>query len=66
MTPKHYARIVRFDRAVRDIHATRTPVWSQFALRQGYHDQAHFIREFREFAQVTPAEYASTWHRGEG
>ena len=56
MTPKLFSRLVRFDRAVRDLTGRGTTSWSQFALAHGYTDQAHFINEFREFAGVTPTE----------
>jgi AraC-like DNA-binding protein len=56
MTPKLFSRLVRFDRAVRDLNRRGTTSWSQFALAHGYTDQAHFINEFREFAGVTPTE----------
>jgi AraC-like DNA-binding protein len=57
MTPKTLARVVRFDRVV---HAARTgaPVrWSAVAFECGYADQAHLVREFREFAGMTPTEF---------
>ena len=57
MTPKLFSRLVRFDRAVRDLASRGATPWSQFALAHGYSDQAHFINEFREFAGVTPAEF---------
>jgi AraC-like DNA-binding protein len=57
MSPKLFSRLVRFDRAVRDLGARGATPWSQFALAHGYADQAHFINEFREFAGVSPSEY---------
>jgi AraC-like DNA-binding protein len=57
ITPKLFSRLVRFDRAVRDLASRGTTSWSQFALAHGYTDQAHFINEFREFAGVTPTEF---------
>jgi AraC-like DNA-binding protein len=57
MSPKLFSRLVRFDRAVRDLSARGTTPWSQFALAHGYADQAHFINEFREFAGLTPSEF---------
>jgi AraC-like DNA-binding protein len=56
LTPKLFSRLVRFDRAVRDLSTRGETSWSQFALAHGYADQAHFINEFREFAGVTPTE----------
>jgi AraC-like DNA-binding protein len=56
MSPKLFSRLVRFDRAVRDLATRGSTSWAQFAVAHGYSDQAHFIHEFREFAGVTPAE----------
>lgn len=57
--PKVYTRIMRFQRVLaeyrtRDTHAVS---WADLALCTGYSDQAHFNREFREFAGVTPEFY---------
>lgn len=57
ISPKLFSRLVRFDRAVRDLTGRGATPWSRYALEHGYADQAHFINEFREFAGVTPAEY---------
>ena len=54
---KTFSRLVRFDRAVRDIGTRGKGSWSQFALAHGYTDQAHFINEFKEFAGLTPAQF---------
>jgi len=60
MPPKTYARIVRFSRAVRLADgAAGEPRWVEIALRSGYYDQAHLIRDFVAFAGVTPTEYAA-------
>lgn len=59
LTPKVTARVLRFDRAVQLLRAPCTIAWSDLALRCGYYDQAHMIREFRELAGVTPGELGS-------
>lgn len=56
MSPKLFSRLVRFDRAVRNLPRRGETPWAQFALAHGYTDQAHFINEVREFAGLTPTE----------
>jgi AraC-like DNA-binding protein len=55
-TPKLFARIQRFQRALQCAHAPDQLDWSQLALASGYFDQSHMIRDFVEFAGVAPAE----------
>jgi AraC-like DNA-binding protein len=52
LTPKHLARVLRFRRACR--LAERGESWLRVAAEAGYFDQAHLIRDFHEFAGVTP------------
>ena len=58
LPPKQLARIVRFQRAVRLLEAMKdAPRGSRTAHASGYADQAHFIRDFREFAGCAPGEH---------
>lgn len=57
VNPKGFARLCRFQAALGRIHATAQPDWCDLALRNGYADQAHLIREFRAFSGFTPAAY---------
>ena len=50
--PKHLARILRFRRACR--LADQGESWLRVAMEAGYFDQAHLIRDFREFTGTTP------------
>jgi AraC-like DNA-binding protein len=58
MGPKFLARVLRFRHA-----AARAPYangdFAGLAVECGYYDQAHLIRDFREFAGKTPAGYAA-------
>jgi transcriptional regulator GlxA family with amidase domain len=54
LAPKTFARVIRFDRAVRQLRAATTRSLAEIALDCGYFDQAHLNREFREFAGTTP------------
>lgn len=57
VTPKLFCRIQRFQNALKML-SVRTPVdWMEIALTCGYFDQAHFIHDFRAFADCTPTEY---------
>jgi AraC-like DNA-binding protein len=57
VSPKRFARIVRFDRALRAIAERRGTSLGEIALAAGYYDQAHFTNEFREHAGLTPRAY---------
>jgi AraC-like DNA-binding protein len=57
VSPKHYCRIRRFQRAVTRAHRGQLVDWPQVALECGYYDQAHFIHEFRSFSGLTPTGY---------
>jgi len=57
VAPKLYCRILRFRRALHEMPAHGGMELSRVALRCGYYDQAHFIRDFREFTGITPTAY---------
>ena len=56
LSPKPFARILRFDRAVRRLRREGGEGLAQIAHECGYYDQAHFNRDFRRFAGVTPTD----------
>jgi len=56
VSPKLLARIVRFERLMKCLHLGARETWSQLALRFGYYDQSHLIRDVRQFSGVTPTE----------
>jgi AraC-like DNA-binding protein len=64
LSPKHLCRILRFRRASE--LAARTPglKWSLIAIDAGYFDQAHLIRDFREFTGRSPMSVFSNTGAG--
>jgi AraC-like DNA-binding protein len=55
MSPKLFSRIARFQRVIHAMDGETS--WVELADRYGFADQAHLIREFREFAGTTPTAY---------
>jgi transcriptional regulator GlxA family with amidase domain len=56
-SPKFFARTLRVEQAQRHIMLDSETDLTQLAYRCGYFDQAHFIKEFKAFAGMTPSEY---------
>jgi AraC-like DNA-binding protein len=57
LTPKLLARLCSFQRVISAIGQRSAVDWSDTAVRCGYYDQAHLIRDFRGFSGLTPASY---------
>ena len=56
LTPKAVARVIRFDRAVQLLAGSAPSTLASVAYDCGYFDQAHMNRDFRDLADMTPAE----------
>lgn len=54
VSPKAFARLRRFDRALRAAREDGRASWANIAATAGYYDQAHLIADFRAIAGVTP------------
>lgn len=57
ITPKLFSRIVRFQSALNQIHHNNYQQLSDVAFDNGYTDQSHFNRDFKEFAGLSPSSY---------
>lgn len=55
MNPKEYGRIARFQRALRMMQLGSRD-YAGIAYANGYSDQSHFIRDFRQFSGMTPKQ----------
>jgi AraC-like DNA-binding protein len=56
LSPKRFARLIRLERAIAESQ-THSMNWTAVAHECGFHDQAHFNREFKRFTGVTPSEF---------
>jgi AraC-like DNA-binding protein len=63
VTPKLFCRIQRFQNVIQGVHKKENVQWLETALDNGFFDQAHFIRDFREFSGINPSAYLK--QRGE-
>lgn len=59
MSPKRYARLLRFRAVVDGVQSGRSIEWSRVAADCGFYDQPHLVREFRDFAGMTPTAYVA-------
>lgn len=59
LSVKTFARITRFQRAHAFLQGTQGADWASAVVRFGYVDQAHLIRDYREFAGTTPARFSA-------
>jgi transcriptional regulator GlxA family with amidase domain len=59
LAPKHLSRVLRFRHACDLAGRAARPDWAAIAAGAGYYDQAHLIRDFREFTGSTPVSVFS-------
>jgi transcriptional regulator GlxA family with amidase domain len=57
ISPKTYARIVRFDNAMKLQNAQPHKDWLSIALDCGYYDYQHMVKDFKDFTRETPTEF---------
>jgi AraC-like DNA-binding protein len=55
--PKHVQRVLRLQRAIRELAGGAVPRLAEVAAAAGYADQAHMTRDFRDLTGFTP----KTW-----
>jgi AraC-like DNA-binding protein len=57
MSPKHFIKMVKFNHALKYIYDVGSEKkLASIAHEVGYHDQSHFIRDFKSFCGKTPKE----------
>jgi AraC-like DNA-binding protein len=61
MTPKLFARTIRFDRALVARRKAPNRPWTDIIHELGYFDQAHFIHECLAFAGLPPSGFVGDW-----
>ncbi len=59
VSPRLFARVCQFRSAFAQLHSYDFTKLSDIAYENGFSDQSHFIRTFKEFTGVTPKLYLS-------
>ncbi|HTF20405.1 MAG TPA: helix-turn-helix transcriptional regulator [Chryseolinea sp.] len=57
ISPTEYRRICQFQQSFQQVRTRQFDKLSDVAVDNGFADQSHFVRSFREFAQTTPGKY---------
>jgi AraC-like DNA-binding protein len=57
LSPRTLARIIRIQRALGQARSEPKLRWSAVAIRAGYYDQAHFVRDFKSLVGCLPSEF---------
>jgi AraC-like DNA-binding protein len=57
LSPKTYSLILRFKRIEQQLNKSSFPSWKDMAFANEFHDQNHFIKDFKRFTGLTPSRY---------
>src|SRR5450432_149650 len=59
ISPNLYRRVCQFNSAFQQLNNRNFSKLSDLAFHNGYADQSHFVRAFKEFTHILPTEYLS-------
>ncbi|MEL6942511.1 MAG: helix-turn-helix domain-containing protein [Bacteroidota bacterium] len=57
VSPKRFLQLTRFKYILDEIEQSKNMDWMQLVVDYRFHDQAHFTKEFKQFAGVTPSQF---------
>lgn len=57
ISPKQLGKVIRLQAALKMLLSKQTESLTQIAYDSEYYDQAHFIKEFKEFTGLTPGDF---------
>ncbi|AXN30086.1 helix-turn-helix domain-containing protein [Vibrio coralliilyticus] len=58
MSPKHFQRLRRVHASIQELRDNPELSLAELAAYQGFSDQAHMTREFKNFALITPGQFS--------
>lgn len=60
-TPKQFIKLVRFHATIADITSDKNINLTEYAYRNGYFDQSHFIKDFKTYSGYTPKDFVDKY-----
>jgi AraC-like DNA-binding protein len=60
-SPKQFIKLVRFHATIADITSDKRINLTEYAYRNGYFDQSHFIKEFKALSGYTPKDFVERY-----
>ena len=60
LTPSQFLKLKRFKSSLAHFYSTKSVDWMEYVCRFGYHDQSHFIHDFKRFTSFTPSLLSTT------
>jgi len=61
-TPKAWHRIIRFNKALRQMSSSKDESLTSICYSCGYYDQSHFIKDFYRYAGTAPSQFHTEDH----
>jgi len=60
-TPKQFIKLVRFHATIADFTNDKNINLTEYAYRNGYFDQSHFIKDFKTYSGYTPKDFVDKY-----
>ncbi len=60
LSPKQLAKIIRLQSTLKMMDGPHFTSLTNLAYQNGYYDQAHFIKDFKEFTGISPKQFYAT------
>ena len=62
LSPKALLRSIKLRHMLQELENVREPDWMDMVVEYGFHDQPHFIKEFKHFTGMLPSTYLAHRH----
>lgn len=57
LSPKQLSKIIRLQAALKQLHQNTALSLTELAYQNGYFDQSHFIKDFKNFTGMSPKKF---------